>query len=588
MSTEQITAGAAAPGTAVTPFVRRSSVLRRLLRNPTAVVCMIFLAGLIIIAVFAPLLAPFDQNLTRLELTNVAPFTSEFVLGGDAAGRDILSRLLWASRGTLLACLVVLAVSVLVGVTAGLIAGFFGGWIDRVSSWLADVVLALPGIVLLIALYTVIGPSIQLAMAVFGLLIAPSYFRLVRGVVAQVRQELYIDAARVSGLSDARIIFRHVLIAVRAPVIIQSSFVLAAGIGIQAGLEFLGLGNPREASWGGILQSTFTGIYVNPGAVVAPTLLISFTTLTLVLLGNALRDVLQVGQKPPALSRKEVSRIAAGLLHSQADRPDPAEPGALLRIHDLHVAYQTAAGITEVVRGIDLTVQRGDIHGLVGESGSGKSQTVFSILGILPKGAIVAGSVIFDGRELVGDDAALRSVRGRRIAYIPQEPMSNLDPTLTIGKQLMVGVRAVKRISRSRARADLLGLLGRVGIKDPEAVFDMYPHQISGGMAQRVLITGAIAADPDLILADEPTTALDVTIQADVLDLLREIRDERGLGMILVTHNLGVVADLCDTVSVMKGGKIVETADVRSLFAAPQHPYTKELLAATLVTEGTR
>lgn len=583
MSAEQIAVGTA--GADVTLVPRRSSTMRRLVRSPMALTCMIFLGVLILVAVLAPVLAPFDQNLTRLEFTNVAPFTSEFVLGGDSAGRDILSRLLWASRGTLLACVIVLVVSVAIGVTAGLLAGFFGGWIDRVSSWLSDVILALPGIVLLIALYTVIGPSIQIAMAIFGLLIAPSYFRLVRGVVAQVRRELYIDAARVSGLSDARIIFRHVLIAVRAPVIIQSSFVLAAGIGIQAGLEFLGLGNPREASWGGILQSSFTGIYVNPQAVIAPTLLISITTLALVLLGNALRDVLQVGQKPPALSRREVTRVAAGLLTPSTDAEHVADVDALLSVNDLHVAYRTPGGVSEVVRGVDLSVRRGVIHGLVGESGSGKSQTVFAILGILPKGAIVAGSVIFDGRELIGDDGALRSVRGSRIAYVPQEPMSNLDPTLTIGRQLMIGVRAVKRIGRRQARAELLSLLARVGIKDPEGIFGLYPHQISGGMAQRVLITGAIAADPDLILADEPTTALDVTIQADVLDLLREIRDERGLGMILVTHNLGVVADLCDTVSVMKEGQIVETADVRALFAAPQHPYTRELLAATLETE---
>jgi ABC-type dipeptide/oligopeptide/nickel transport system ATPase component/ABC-type dipeptide/oligopeptide/nickel transport system permease subunit len=584
MSAEQITTGAA--GASVdTGVVGRTKAIRRLLRNPTAMICLAFLAALVIVAVFAPVLAPFDQNLTRLERTNAAPFTTDYLLGGDAAGRDILSRLLWAARGTLLACVIVLVVSLLIGVLSGLLAGFFGGWVDRISGWLADVILALPGTVLLIALYTVIGPSITIAMAVFGLLIAPSYFRLVRGVVAHVRRELYIDAAQVSGLSDARIILRHVLIAVRAPVIIQSSFVLAAGIGIQAGLEFLGLGNPREASWGGILQSTFNVMYLNRGAVVAPTLLISLTTLALVLLGNALRDVLQVGQAPRALSRSARRQLAENLVSSDRRSREGSDDSALLRIRDLHVAYPTASGISEVVRGIDLDIRKGDIHGLVGESGSGKSQTVFAALGILPREALVAGSIVFDGTELIGSPANIRAVRGRRIAYIPQEPMSNLDPTLTVGQQLTVGLRAVKSVSRRQAKVELLELLGRVGIKDPRSVFGMYPHQISGGMAQRVLITGAIAGDPDVILADEPTTALDVTIQADVLDLLREIRDERGLGMLLVTHNLGVVADICDTVSVMRNGMIIETADVRTLFASPREPYTRELLAATTQTE---
>jgi ABC-type dipeptide/oligopeptide/nickel transport system ATPase component/ABC-type dipeptide/oligopeptide/nickel transport system permease subunit len=594
MSVEQITATSVDPevGTvADAERPRRASVGRRLLTSPMAMTCLVFLAALVAVAFLAPVIAPFDQNLTRVELTNAKPFTGPFLLGGDSSGRDILSRLIWASRGTFLACVVVLVVSVVVGVTAGLAAGFLGGWTDRVSGWVSDVVLALPGTVLLIALYTVIGPSILVAMAVFGLLIAPSYFRLVRAVVTQVRQELYIDAARVSGLSDLRIVVRHVLVAVRAPVIIQSSFVLAAGIGIQAGLEFLGLGNPREASWGGILQTSFASIYDNPGAVVAPTVLISVTTLALVLLGNALRDVLQVVAAPRQLSRREQEMVRRRLVPTSAAAtrlqagPSDATDDALLRVRDLHIAYPTREDVAEVVHGVDLDVRRGVIHGLVGESGSGKSQTVFSILGILPRGAIAAGSVVFDGTELLGSPAALRGFRGTRIAYVPQEPMSNLDPTLTVGQQLVVGVRAVKRIGKRQARAELLRLLARVGIADPERVFAMYPHQISGGMAQRVLITGAIAADPDVILADEPTTALDVTIQADVLDLLREIRDERGLGMVLVTHNLGVVADLCDTVSVMRDGRIVETGDVRAVFAAPAHEYTRELLSAAAVQE---
>jgi len=234
------------------------------------------------------------------------------------------------------------------------------------------------------------------------------------------------------------------------------------------------------------------------------------------------------------------------------------------------------------VHGVDLDVRRGEIHGLVGESGSGKSQMAFSTLGILPKEAVILeGSIYLDGEDLLADDKALKHARGRRIGYIPQEPMSNLDPSFTIGAQLVYGLRAVKKISDKEARKQLIALLARVGIRNPESVMRLYPHEISGGMAQRVLICGAVAGDPELIVADEPTTALDVTVQAEVLELLRELSTERGLAMILVTHNLGVVADLCDTVSVMKNGRIVERNDVESLFAEPEQEYTKALLESS-------
>jgi len=578
----------ATPSVAPESRGRRSSAWVRLLRNPLGVACLVFLLAVVAFGVFAPLFAPFDQNLTRLELTNVDPFTSEYVLGGDAAGRDILSRLMWSTRSTLVACLIVLVVSSMIGVIAGLFAGFYGRAVESVGNWISDLIMALPGTILLISLYVVIGPSILTAMAVFGVLIAPSYYRLVRGVVRTVRSELFVDAARVSGLSDLRIIFRHVLGAVRAPIIIQSAFVLGAGIGIQAALEFLGLGNTREASWGGMLQQSFANLYVAPINVLWPALLISATILAFVLLGNVLRDVLQATAQQAVLTPRRRRELVATARPTAADAGPTAGPDTLLEVRDLRVAYPTSrTDVAEVVRGVDLTVRRGEIRGLVGESGSGKSQTAFSILGILPKEAVVtSGSIIVDSIDLLADPSAIRSMRGRRIAYVPQEPMSNLDPTLTVGQQLLQGLRAVLPMSKRAATDRLLDLLEQVGIADPAAVFKLYPHEISGGMAQRVLITGAIASDPDLIIADEPTTALDVTVQADVLQLLRRLRDDRGLGMILVTHNLGVVADLCDTVSVMQAGRIVESGDVRALFAAPQDPYTRQLLSSTLDPRG--
>jgi len=259
------------------------------------------------------------------------------------------------------------------------------------------------------------------------------------------------------------------------------------------------------------------------------------------------------------------------------DRP------VLLSIDELSVGYDQPSGETKiVVHDVSVLVRRGEVHGLIGESGSGKTQTAWSVLGLLPAGGrVLSGSIVFDGHDLV-EGARPAGVIGRRIAYIPQEPMSNLDPSFTIGSQLIDPLRHHLGIGRKEAAERALALLERVGIKNPDRVMASYPHQISGGMAQRVLIAGAVSCGPDLLIADEPTTALDVTVQAEVLDLIRDLRDELGMGVLLVTHNFGVVADLCDTVSVMRQGRVVETGDVRSVFREPRRKYTKALLEAIL------
>jgi peptide/nickel transport system permease protein len=573
------------PSGPVQPATEGRSLLRRLLTNPQAVVCIAFLLFVVLLGLSSSWLAPHGQNVTDLSAVNASPFSSDHFLGADSTGRDILSRLMYGTRQTMIACLVVLVVSLVLGVTSGLAAGFYRGRTDAVSSWLSDVVMSMPGIVLLIALYARTGSNILAAMAAYGLIVAPTYFRLVRSVVLGVRSELYVDAAKVVGLSDLRIVGRHVLWAVRAPIIVQSSFVLASAISIEAGMGFIGLSDPDKASWGGVLQEAFGNIYNNKPGVFWPALLITLTVLAFVLLGNALRDTLQSSAHSKTLSPRRRREIVSQVREQRGQAAvegtaDPAE--AVLSVRGLRIGYPDGEdGVREVVHGVDLGVRRGEIHGLVGESGSGKSQIAFSILGILPREAVVlGGSVFLDGKDLLADERRLREARGRRIAYVPQEPMSNLDPCFTVGAQLTHALRAVKTISKQEAERELLQLLERVGIKNPERVFRQYPHEISGGMAQRVLICGAVASDPDVIVADEPTTALDVTVQAEVLELLRDLRDERGLAVVLVTHNLGVVADICDTVSVMQDGHIVERQDVDGLFEAPAEAYTRELLSS--------
>ena len=563
----------------------RRSVPAQLLRNPLAVFSLVWLLLIVVVAFGAPWLAPYGPTVTELSATNAPPLTPGHPLGGDSAGRDILSRLIWGSRQTALAAVIVLVVSATIGVISGLAAGFYRGKVEGVAGFVADSIMSLPGVVLLIALYTLTGPNIPAAMAVFGIIVAPVFYRMVRSVTLGTRNELYVDAARVVGLSDLRIVGRHVLWAVRAPVIIQSAFILAAGIGIEAGITFLGLGDPAGTSWGLVMQLAFNSIYNNPGAIVGPALVITITILSLILLGNALSDALQSSARSKPLPPRRRRQFLAAERERLAGTATAAtiDEDVILAVRGLRIAYPTPDGtVREVVHGVDLDLRRGEVHALVGESGSGKSQIAFSILGILPAEALITGgSVLLDGHDMLADAQAMAQARGRRIGYIPQEPMSNLDPSFTVGRQLAYGLKASTTLSDAEVRQRIVDLLTRVGITDPDRVMGLYPHEISGGMAQRVLICGAVAADPDIIIADEPTTALDVTVQAEVLELLRELGEERGLAMLLVTHNLGVVADLCDTVSVMKDGLIVEHAGVEETFEAPQQDYTRELLQSS-------
>ena len=254
-------------------------------------------------------------------------------------------------------------------------------------------------------------------------------------------------------------------------------------------------------------------------------------------------------------------------------------------IRDLDVTFATDGGDVHAVRGVSLDVRPGEVLAIVGESGSGKTVTARSILGLLPETALTQGAVVLDGTDVIGlDREAMRRVRGTKAAMIFQEPSTALNPVFTVGWQLAEGLRAHGRYTKKQARAQAIEMLGRVGIPEPERRVDDYPHQFSGGQKQRIVIATALALDPTVIIADEPTTALDVTVQAEILDLLRRLRDEDGTAIVLITHNMGVVADLADRVAVMLNGEVVETAPASELFAAPRDDYTKRLLAAVPVS----
>jgi peptide/nickel transport system ATP-binding protein len=255
----------------------------------------------------------------------------------------------------------------------------------------------------------------------------------------------------------------------------------------------------------------------------------------------------------------------------------------LLDVRDLRTTFSTDHGEFRAVDGVSLTLDAGRTLGIVGESGCGKSVTSLSIMGLVPQppGRITGGQILFDGVDLLQlPPDAMREMRGDALAMIFQEPMTSLNPVFTIGAQIVEGVLRHRKSSRDEAKARALEMLERVRIPSPEQRFDDYPHRLSGGMRQRVMIAMALACDPKLLIADEPTTALDVTIQAQILDLMRTLREETGTAIMLITHDLGVIAEIADDVVVMYAGRIVERAPVADLFASPQHPYTIGLLGS--------
>ena len=565
------------------------SLFKKLIKNPVGAAALGFLVLVVLLSIFAPLFTSNDPNFASIRDV-LKPARDGHPLGFDSAGRDVLARLLYAGRFSLSGALLALVIAGILGVTSGLIAGYYHGWFDSFWGWLTSLIMAMPGIVLLLAARAVIGPSMWLAMMIFGILLMPAFYRLTYAAVTAVRSELYVDAARVAGLSDLRIIGRHISTVVRAPIIIQAAMIMGIAIAIQSGLEFLGLGDPTIPTWGNMLQDGFANIYTRGGLVLWPALTIALICVCLTLLANTMRDLLERSVSPTKKRKKHKGKRhdpdkVAAIVHAEDVRSAERLGEVLLEVTDLSVGYeQPGGGYKTVVHDVSLTVRRGEVHGLIGESGSGKTQTAFSVMQLLPAGGhVTGGSILFEGKELShASEKEMRAVRGKKIAYIPQEPMSNLDPAFTIGSQLVEPIMMCLGLSKKEATTKALGLLAHVGIPNPKRTFDSYPHQVSGGMAQRVLIAGAVSCEPDLLIADEPTTALDVTVQAEVLDLLRSLQAEFHMGMILVTHNFGVVADICDRVSVMRNGRVIETGPVRGIFYEAEHPYTRSLLSAIL------
>lgn len=554
-------------------------LLKTFLRKPLGVASAAFLLIVILGSVFAEQLAPMDPLEQSLLSIQEGPSLAH-LLGTDALGRDVLSRLMYGGRDSLTGVLQALVFALAIGIPFGVATGYIGGMFDRVSMRLIDFKMAIPGIIVTLAVLAIFNNSMTAAMITFGILASGTIIRVLRSTVLGVREELYIDAAAVIGLSETQIIVRHILPRTVGVIIVQTSMLAAIALGVQTGLAFLSFGPPPPApTWGGMVAEAASLMRQHLWLLVPTSGLIALTTLALGLLGDAVRDTnAERLTRPSSVRTRSRGRQSATTLSDQI--PDCS---ALLSVRDLTVSFENDRAATVVLEAVTLDIQPGESVGLVGESGSGKTVTALAILGLLASGGqIISGSVWYDGKNITHYNAdQYRALRGKEIAMISQEPMVALDPAFRVGWQIAEVVRTHESCNRSEARNRVLDLLRAVKIPDPEKVARLYPHQISGGMAQRIAIAMALAGNPRLLIADEPTTALDVTVQAEILDLLRGLQAEKKMAMLFVTHDWAVVADICSKAIVMYAGQVVEQASVREMFDQPLHPYTKGLLESS-------
>jgi peptide/nickel transport system permease protein len=575
---------AAGTTAAVSPAVRRGgrpSALALFARNQLAA----FGAGLLLFIVLLVLLTPAlplqDPAATDPANRLLRPLAENHLLGTDHLGRDILSRLLWGTGVSLLVGLSATSVAALFGSAIGILAGYFGGRADTVLMRGIDMLMAFPYILLALAIVAALGPGLLNALFAIAIVNIPFFARNIRGVTLGLARREFIDAARLSGKSDLSILLTEVLPNVLPVIVITVSTTIGWMILETAGLSFLGLGaQPPDADLGSMLGEGRKLLITAPHVSVIPGVMIFLVVMSINLLGDGIRDLLDPRLKSGALARPAPM--------TEVDRPDASAEGAaaqgdsVLAVTDLQTQFRIGDDVYRAVNGVSFDIRPQECLGLVGESGSGKSVTALSLLGLVatPPGRIVGGQVLMQGKDLLGLDAAgLRALRGDRAAYIFQDPLTTLHPLFTIGDQIAEAIRSHRPVPYKEAWASAVKLLDAVRIPNAAGRASAYPHELSGGMRQRVSIAMALANDPALLIADEPTTALDVTVQAQVLKLLDQLRGESGASLLFITHDFGVVSEVCHRVAVMYAGRIVEIGPTGQVLDAPAHPYTERLIA---------
>lgn len=521
------------------------------------------------LAVFAPLFTAYAP-----QASSCGPFETPSAahwIGCDDAGHDLWSQLLHGGRVSLLVGLSAAGVSTLVAVLVAIVAGFYGGWVDRVVMRGVDVILALPFLPLVIVLGIFLGASIQTQVLVIALVMWAQPVRELRAQILTIRASGFVEASLAMGASGRFVGLRHILPEMAPLIVPQFVRIAHTAIIVETSLSFLGLGDPLQTSWGTILLHANARAAFLTGAwtywIMPPGLAISLTVLSLAFIGFGYDASLA-----PRIRR----RRAVPPLRPVGAAP---EPGAVLTARGLRVVYDSETGSTEAVRGVDMVLRKGELVGLVGESGSGKTSMSLAILQLLRHPArLTAGAVWLGDEDLTAmGPEALRALRGRRIALVPQSAMNALNPVLTIGAQMEEALARGARLTWAERRARVVEWLVRVGLKPAHAA--SYPHELSGGMRQRAVIAIALCNTPDVVIADEPTTGLDVLVQEEIMALLLSLRQSLDLSILFVTHNLPLIARHADRLAVMYRGEIVDEGTPRALMDAARHAHTKGLFA---------
>lgn len=514
-----------------------------------------------------------------------------FVLGTDKNGWDLFSRLMMAARVSLTIGFIGVLISFGIGILIGCASGYFGGWTDTIIMRICEVIMSIPGFPLLLLLSMIIPPQFSSTMRLFMIVTVLSFIGwpglaiTIRGMAASIRSREYVTAAKALGANNWRIITRYIIPGVLNYAIISATLSIPGFMLGEAGLSLLGLGiKPPDASWGNMLSAALGNIsrLDTMWWILTPGWFIFISVMAFNFLGDFLRDCYD-----PRM--RSVSAVARLFLWKPFVAPkaeeeiDPmkelSKEDCCLEVKNLRTYFATDAGIVKAVDGVGFFLKKGRTLGIVGESACGKSVTALSVLRLIqPPGKILDGEVIFGDRNLLKlGKSQIRRVRGKYISMIFQEPMTSLDPMLRVGNQITESLLEHENLKKNQAQDKALELLEIVGIPTPEQTIKNYPHQLSGGMRQRVMIASALSCGPQILIADEPTTALDVTIQAQILELLAKLKQKIGMSVIIITHNLGIIAETAQDVAVMYAGKIVEYAPVDVIFLKPEHPYTKGL-----------
>ena len=551
--------------------------LKIVAKNRLAAFGGILLLIILTLSVLAPILPLKEPNITNTADRFMVPFEGGYILGTDHLGRDLLSRLLWGTQLSLAVGFAAAFIAATFGSILGAIAGFYGQKTDNIIMRFIDMLMAFPYILLALAIVAALGPGLFNALIAVALVNIPFFARNIRGVTVTLANKEFIEAARLSGMSNLRILIVEIFPNLLPMIVIAMSTTVGWMILETAGLSFLGLGSqPPQADLGSMLGEARSALITNSHTSFVPGIMIFCIVIGINLFGDGVRDALD-----PRLKKGSLIRPLPQTIYEGGDT-QPTPSTKLLSVQNLSTQFHINQDVYQSSNDVSFEIQEGECLGLIGESGSGKSVTALSVTSLVasPPGVIKKGSVNYKNENLLAlPYEKLRSIRCNKISYIFQDPLTTLHPLHTIGDQLLEALQAHdSKLSASESISKSKDLLKSVQIPNPDNVWDVYPHQLSGGMRQRVCIAMALINNPELIIADEPTTALDVTVQAQILNILNSLRKERKLSILFISHDFGVISQLCDRVIVMYAGSIVEEGPVKNIMQQAAHPYTSELI----------